>query len=188
VVLGASTGGPEALARILNALPCDLPAAVVVVQHIAAEFAPSLTTWLQGRTRLRVRLALAGDQPAPGQVLVAGSNDHLVLASDHRLAYTPEPVDYPYRPSVDAFLASLAAFWPTAGVAALLTGMGADGARGLLRLRQAGWLTLAQDKETSVVYGMPQAAVRLGAACKVLPVGELAPAVLAHLEGQGCRP
>jgi two-component system response regulator WspF len=184
VALGASTGGPEAVARILTAFPADLPAAVVVVQHIAAEFAPSLATWLQGRTRLRVRLALAGDRPALGQVLVAGSNDHLVLASDRRLIYTPEPVEYPYRPSVDAFLASLAASWPRAGVAALLTGMGADGACGLLRLRQAGWLTLAQDKETSVVYGMPQAAVKLGAACQILPVGELAPVVLAYLARQ----
>jgi two-component system response regulator WspF len=181
VALGASTGGPEALARILAHLPADFPAAVLVVQHIAAEFAPSLVTWLQGRTPLRVRLANAGEGPAPGEVRVAGTDDHLILGSDRRLAYTAEPVSCPYRPSVDALFGSLATRWPQPGVAALLTGMGADGARGLARLRQAGWHTLAQDRATCIVYGMPQAAADLGAACQVLPLDEIAPAILAHL-------
>jgi two-component system response regulator WspF len=181
LALGASTGGPEALARVLEPLPADFPAPVVVVQHIAADFAPSLATWLQGRTRLRVRLAVAGDKPSPGDVLVAGSDDHLVLRCDRRLTYTPEPADYPYRPSVDALFASLATSWPSPGVAALLTGMGTDGARGLLQLRQAGWFTLAQDRASSVVYGMPQAAAQLGAACQVLPLADLGPTILTHL-------
>jgi two-component system response regulator WspF len=187
VALGASTGGPEALAQILGALPAGLPAAVVVVQHIAAEFAPSLAAWLQGRTRLPVRLAAAGEAPAPGEVRVAGTDDHLVLRPDRLLGFTPDPADYPYRPSADVLFASLAAHWPRPGVAALLTGMGADGARGLARLRAVGWLTLAQDRETSVVYGMPQAAARLGAACRVLPLPDVAPAILAHLD-RGGRP
>lgn len=181
VALGASTGGPEALARIVEAFPADLPAPVVIVQHIGADFAPSLVHWLQERTRLRVRLANAGDTPVRGEILVAGSNDHLLLGRDLRLTYTPEPVDYPYRPSVDVFFGSLAASWPSRGVAALLTGMGADGAQGLLRLRQAGWHTLAQDQETCVVYGMPQAAAQLRAASEVVPLSRLAPAILAHL-------
>ena len=187
LALGASTGGPAALAQILEALPGDFPAAVVIVQHIAAEFAPSLASWLQDRSRLRVRLAYARDIPMPGEVLVAGTNDHLILGPDRRLLYTRDPVDCPYRPSVDAFLGSLAACWPNPGVAVLLTGMGADGARGLLRLRQLGWFTLAQDKATSVVYGMPQAAVQLGAACQILPLSELASAILAHLSREGSR-
>jgi two-component system response regulator WspF len=181
LALGASTGGPEALARILEVLPGGLAAPVVIIQHIASEFAPSLATWLQGRSKLRVRLAKAGDVPLPGEVLVAGTDDHLVLGRDRRLAYTCDPVSCPYRPSVDAFFVSLAASWPTPGVAVLLTGMGADGARGLLQLRQVGWFTLAQDQASSVVYGMPQAAAQLGAACQVLPLCELAPAILAHL-------
>lgn len=181
VALGASTGGPEALARIVEAFPMDLPAAVVIVQHIGADFAPSLVRWLQDRTRLRVGLAQAGATPVRGEILVAGSNDHLVVDRDLRLCYTPEPIDYPYRPSVDVFFGSLAAFWPGRGVAALLTGMGADGAQGLLQLRQAGWHTLAQDQATCVVYGMPQAAVQLKAAAEVLPLSRLAPAILAHL-------
>jgi two-component system response regulator WspF len=181
VALGASTGGPEALARILEAFPADFPAAVVVIQHIGADFAPSLARWLGDRARLPVGLARTGDTPTAGIVLVAGSNDHLRLDRDHHLLYTPDPTDYPYRPSVDEFFCSLADYWPRRGVAALLTGMGSDGARGLLQLRQAGWMTLAQDQATSIVYGMPHAAAQLGAACQVLPLSRLAPAILAEI-------
>jgi two-component system response regulator WspF len=181
VALGASTGGPEALARIVETFPADFPAAVVIIQHIGADFAPSLAHWLQGRARLPVRLASAGDPPTAGEILLAGSNDHLRLRPDRRLIYTPDPADYPYRPSVDVFFGSLAACWPSRGVAALLTGMGTDGARGLLQLRQAGWLTLAQDQATSIVYGMPQAAIQLGAASEGLPLSRLAQAILAEI-------
>jgi two-component system response regulator WspF len=179
--LGASTGGPEALARILELFPAELSAAVVVIQHIAAEFAPSLASWLQGRSRLRVRVAKSGDAPVAGEVLLAGSNDHLILNREGRLIYTPDPADYPFRPSVDVFFSSLAASWPRPGVAAVLTGMQSDGARGLLQLRRAGWLTLAQDRESSVVSSMPQAAVQLGAACHVLPPAEIAAVIVSHL-------
>jgi two-component system response regulator WspF len=187
VALGASTGGPEALARVLAALPADLPAAVVVAQHIGAEFAPSLAAWLQGRTRLRVRLATPGDALVPGEVRLAATDDHLVVDAGGRLACTREPASCPYRPSVDALFLSLAAHWPRPGVAALLTGMGTDGARGLGCLREAGWLTLAQDQATSVVYGMPQAAARLGAAARVLPLPDIAGAIVAHLGPGGER-
>jgi two-component system response regulator WspF len=188
VALGASTGGPEALARIVEVFPAAFPAAVVIIQHIGAEFAPSLVHWLQDRTRLRVRLASSGDTPTAGVVLVAGSNDHLLLGRDRRLIYTPEPADYPYRPSVDVFFSSLAACWPSRGVAALLTGMGSDGARGLLQLRQAGWLTLAQDQATSIVYGMPHAAVQMGAASRILPLPQLAPTILAEISSERTAP
>jgi two-component system, chemotaxis family, response regulator WspF len=181
VALGASTGGPEALARIVEVFPTDFPAAVVIVQHIGADFAPSLALWLQDRARLAVRLARDRDAPVPGTILVAGSNDHLLLGSDRRLTYSREPVDNPYRPSVDVFFSSVTAAWPRPGVAALLTGMGADGASGLLMLRQAGWHTLAQDQASSVVYGMPQAAVQMGAACQVLPLSQLAAAIVANI-------
>ncbi len=179
--LGASTGGPEALSRILTDLPADFPAPVIVIQHIAAEFAPSLAAWLQGRTPLRVRVANEGETPLPGQVYIAGTDDHLVLGADRRFGHVREPASYPYRPSVDVFFNSLAAAWPRPGVAALLTGMGADGARGLECLRRAGWFTLAQDQASCVVYGMPQAAVQLGAACQVLPLADLGRALVTHL-------
>jgi two-component system response regulator WspF len=177
VALGASTGGPEALAQILSQLPADLSAGIIIVQHIAADFAPSLSVWLQSRTPLRVGLAEANHQIMPGQVLIAATNDHLVLKPDGRLTYTSEPADFPYRPSVDVFFRSLASNWPWPGIAVLLTGMGCDGGQGLLALRQAGWHTIAQDQASSIVYGMPRAAVELGAACEILPLNRIALAI-----------
>jgi two-component system response regulator WspF len=154
---------------------------VVIVQHIAADFAAGLAAWLQGRCALPVRLARDGDVLEPGKVLLAGTDDHLVVRSDRRLAYSADPADCPYRPSVDVFFESLAAGWASPGVAALLTGMGRDGARGLLRLRRLGWHTIAQDQASSVVYGMPRAAADLNAACQVLPLEQVPAAVLERL-------
>ena len=178
VALGASTGGPEALARILKALPADFPCCVAIIQHIAAEFAPSLAAWLQGQCSLPVRLARESDELKPGEVVLAATNDHLLLRTDRRLAYTSDPFENPYRPSVDVFFGSLASVWPRPGVAVLLTGMGNDGAQGLLRLRQLGWHTIAQDEASSVVYGMPKAAADLRAACQVLPLDQIPHAVV----------
>jgi two-component system response regulator WspF len=181
VALAASTGGPDALARVLGAFRAGFPAAVLVAQHIAADFAPSLAAWLQSFTPLPVRVAVAGAEPQPGQVLIAATSDHLVLRPDRRLAYTPDPADNPYRPSADALFASVAAHWPRPGVAAVLTGMGDDGGVGLCRLRRCGWFTIAQDAGTCVVYGMPRAAAELGGACQVLPLAEIGPAICARL-------
>ncbi len=178
--VGASTGGPKALARILGDLPAGLDAAVVVVQHVDVRFAGDLADWLDKQCPLRTVAAAEGDELLPGTVYVAATNDHLILASDKHLRYTPEPVDYPYRPSVDAFFKSLAVNWPGRGVAALLTGMGRDGAKGLLALRRLGWRTAAQDQATSVVYGMPKAAAELGAAVEILPLEKIAPFIINH--------
>ncbi len=170
VLLGASTGGPEALAHVVSAFPKEFPAAVLVAQHIAADFAPALVQQLATYCRLPVRAARDGDAPEPGTVYVAASNDHLELATDGTLRYTPNPRSSPYRPSVDVLFASCAARAVRLGAAALLTGMGSDGAEGLLRLRAAGWHTVAQDEATSVVYGMPKAAAEKRAAVEVLPL------------------
>ncbi len=177
LALGASTGGPEALVKVLQGLSKGFLPAVVIVQHLDSEFVPGFCTWMSTLTGRTVRAAVQGDRPAPGEVLVACSADHLALAPDQSLRYTPDPVDLPYRPSVDVFFASLARFAPRPGVAALLTGMGKDGGEGLLALRQAGWGTFAQDEATSVVYGMPRAARDLGAAQEILPVTGLASAL-----------
>jgi len=174
VAIGASTGGPAALAAILSQWPKEFPAAVVVVQHIGVEFAAPLVQWLGDRSKLNVRLATSRDHVQAGTVLVACTNDHLVMAADRSLRYTPEPADYPYRPSVDALFHSLAAHWSALGVAVLLTGIGRDGAEGLLQLRKAGWDTTAQDEASSVVYGMPKAARDLGAAATILPLSAMA--------------
>jgi two-component system response regulator WspF len=181
LALGASTGGPEALAQVLATLAPRPPVPVVLVQHIAADFTPGLVTWLRGRTGLSVRLVTEGTAPEPGVVDVAGSNDHLILGPDQRFAYTAEPRTYPYRPSVDVLFESLAAAGRRSGVAVLLTGMGSDGARGLGQLRKLGWHTIAQDQETSVVYGMPRAAAEIGAAVEVLPLSRIGAAALSRL-------
>jgi two-component system response regulator WspF len=181
VALGASTGGPEALARVLSALPPSLPAGVLIVQHIAADFAHDLTQWLGSRIALPVRLAREGDSVRAGEVLIAGTDDHLIVHPDLTVGYTREPDSCVYRPSVDVFFQSLALRWPRPGVSVLLTGMGSDGAKGLACLRQARWGTIAQDEESCVVYGMPRAAVELKAAVQVLPLGKIAAAVLAGL-------
>lgn len=182
LAIGASTGGPKALAEVLAGLPRSFPAAVVLIQHVDANFAEGLARWLDGQTRLPVRLARDNDAPEPGTVLVAESSRHLVISESGRLAYTDEPLDTAYRPSVDVFFLSAARnWWPRKAVAVLLTGMGRDGALGLSRLRRAGWHTIAQDEKTSVVYGMPKAAAELGAACEILPVDKIAGAIMRAL-------
>ena len=185
VALGASTGGPPAIAQILGQLPADLDAAVVIAQHVDVQFAKGFCTWLSQRCAIPVREAVHGEMPKRGEVLVAATNDHLVLASDRCLYYTDRPRDYPYRPSVDALFLSLATHWPRRGVAALLTGMGKDGARGLKALREAGWYTLAQDEATSIIYGMPKAAAEADAAIRILPLYAIADVINQQVERQG---
>ncbi len=185
VAIGSSTGGPKALAEILSALPPIPGVACVIVQHVDAQFARGLAAWLDGQTTLRVEVAREGMRPAADTVLVAGTDDHLVLGKDLALHYTPDPRDYPYRPSVNAFFLSLERYWPRRDVAMLLTGMGRDGAQGLAALRQAGWHTIAQDEKSSVVYGMPAAAAELNAAVEILPLEKIAAAVRRQIESNG---
>jgi two-component system response regulator WspF len=128
-----------------------------------------------------VRVAEHGQRPEPGDVLLAGTNDHLVLSKGRTLEYQTEPRDVFFRPSVDVFFESVAEHWPQTGVALLLTGMGKDGARGLLKLRSRGWHTIAQDQATSVVWSMPKAAVEAGAACETLAIDQMPRAVAARL-------
>jgi two-component system response regulator WspF len=174
VAIGSSTGGPKALADILSHLPAAFDAAIVVVQHVNTQFARDLAEWLGGQTPLTVRLAEGGDSLERGTVFLAASDNHLRLTPRHTLTYTAEPRDCPYRPSVDAFFESAKTCWPRKAVAVLLTGMGRDGAAGLLELRRAGWHTIAQDEKTSVIYGMPKAAAALGAAVEILPLDKIA--------------
>jgi two-component system response regulator WspF len=181
IAIGSSTGGPMALVSVLAPLPRDLGAPVVIIQHVDMQFAAGLAEWLDEQTELSVELAREGERPEAGKAYVAATNDHLTLGADLAFRYTREPADYPYRPSVDAYFSSLARHCPHTGAAVLLTGMGKDGAAGLLELRQAGWYTIAQDEATSLVYGMPRAAKELGAAVEVLPVGSIGPAALKHI-------
>ena len=185
--IGASTGGPMALATLLAKLPDDFSACVIIVQHVDAEFAEGLVSWLGGQTGLPVEIAVEGTSPQRGKVLLGGRDQHLIMGSDQRLAYTPEPAALSYRPSVDVFFESLAQNWSGTGTAALLTGMGRDGARGLLALKTAGWYTVAQDESTSVVYGMPRAAAELGAATEILPLADIGDVLAKRFSRSGRR-
>jgi two-component system response regulator WspF len=187
VLLGASTGGPNALAEILAGLPRDWDACILIVQHVDVAFAPGLAIWLSERTGHAVDLAVDGDRPAPGRRLLAATNDHMVVSAERRLGYVVEPRDLSYRPSVDRLFESAGDHWPDPGIAVLLTGMGRDGAHGLLRLRRRRWHTIAQDEASSIVYGMPRAAAEIGAAAEVRPVTEIAGAILASTLAQPPR-
>ncbi len=178
VVIGASTGGPTALAEVLSQIPEDLSAAFILVQHVDMQFASDFAKWLNGRTHLHVRPAVPGCRPEAGTAWLAATNDHLVMTADLSLDYCRDPVDCFYRPSVDVFFKHAASCWPFTGVATLLTGMGRDGAEGMLLLKKLGWFTIAQDESTSVVYGMPKAARELGAAEVVLPLPRIASALV----------
>lgn len=177
ILIGASTGGPKAIAHILSQLPLELNAAVLIVQHVDSKFSDGLAKWLDDQTPYKVNTAQAHEPIEAGRVYLAGSEDHLVVSHDHRIALQVEPVDTPYRPSVDAMFLSAAQRWSSPGTAVLLSGMGKDGANGLLALKNAGWYTIAQDRETSVVYGMPKAAVELDAVEESLPLDLIADAI-----------
>jgi chemotaxis response regulator CheB len=133
-----------------------------------------MASWLNELTPLRVRVASEDDRPAVGEVLLAGTDDHLTLKTADRVGYTADPIDYVYRPSVDVFFQSACRLWRGDVVGVLLTGMGRDGALGLKALRDRGHYTIAQDEATSAVYGMPKAAATINAAVDILPAGGIA--------------
>jgi two-component system response regulator WspF len=178
VAIGSSAGGPAALEILLKGLPVNFPAAIVLVQHVDQVFATGMAEWLSSASGLKVRLARAGEQPQSGTVLLAGTNHHIRLLKDGTLAYTAEPVNEIYRPSIDVFFESVAHYWNGDAVGVLLTGMGRDGAQGLKLMRQQGFLTIAQDQQSSAVYGMPKAAAAIDAACEVRPLDKIAPRLL----------
>lgn len=181
IAIGASAGGPAALATVLSGLPADLPAAVVIVQHIDENFAAGLATWLQQHCAMAVRIAQEDDPLTPGTVFLAAPGNHLVLRDGEHLGYSVEPASHPYRPSVDVFFNSVDALWPGDAFGVLLSGMGRDGAEGLKRMRGRGFHTIAQDRATCVVYGMPSAAVKIGAAAEILALPDIAPRLVRML-------
>ena len=177
VVMGSSTGGPKILIDILSAIPADFPAPIVIIQHMDQQFTPGLVGWLNSQIKLPVTIVVEGAIPEPGKVYMACTDGHLVMTKKLTLSYTNEPRGIFYHPSVDVFFFSVARHWPGEGVAALLTGMGRDGAEGLLALHNRNWYTIAQDKNSSIVYGMPKAAANLGAASDILPADRIGKAI-----------
>ncbi len=178
VAIGASAGGPAALLTVLRALPKDFDAAIVIVQHVDARFAAGMADWLHQHSPLPVRLIAEGDMPAAAGVLFASTNGHVVLKDALRLGYVDEPKDYAYRPSVDVFFDSVSKLWKGRAAGVLLTGMGRDGALGLKAMRDKGHYTIAQDRASCAVYGMPKAAAEIGAATDILPIDLIAPKLM----------
>ena len=178
VAIGSSAGGPAALELLLKGLPSGFEAAIVLVQHVDQVFAAGMAEWLSSSCGLKVRLAQDGEAPQPGTVLLAGTNHHIRLLKNGTLTYTAEPVNEIYRPSIDVFFESVARYWEGDAVGVLLTGMGRDGAQGLKLMRQQGFLTIAQDQQSSSVYGMPKAAAAIDAAVEIRPLNTIAPRLL----------
>ncbi|MDG2113349.1 MAG: chemotaxis response regulator protein-glutamate methylesterase [Actinomycetota bacterium] len=186
IAIGASTGGTEAIRQVLEALPADAPP-VVVAQHIPEAFSAAFAARLDRNSAMRVCEAGQRQQITPGHVYVAPGNRHLRVVRDGA-RYTcrlddGDPVNR-HKPSVDVLFDSVAEQVGVNAVGVLLTGMGADGAQGLKRLSEAGAPTIAQDESTSVVWGMPGEAVRIGAAGQVLPLAQVATGVLSLLDGR----
>ena len=174
VVIGASTGGPPALAAVLGALPVDLPASIVVVQHMADGFVEGLAGWLDGIVDLPVSVALSGDRLRPGHAVLAPSDGNLVVEPTLRLRVEdPRPRQF-HVPEIDGTFRSVAQSCGERAVGVLLTGMGRDGAEGMLALRNAGAVTIAQDEGTSAVWGMPAAAAALDAVSTELALPDIA--------------
>ena len=189
VAIGVSTGGPAALVEILRGLPRPFPLPILVVIHIGRLFAPAFAEWLDGQSPVRVAYATDG-APLPaigdGGVLIAPPECHLVLRQG-KLRLTHDPERHSCRPSVDVLFASLAQEIGAECVACLLTGMGRDGADGLLAIRRSGGRTIAQDESTSVVFGMPREAILIGGAEQILPLDKIAPMLGALARGEEIR-
>ena len=182
VAIGASTGGPQALLTLLAQLPADLDQAVLVVQHMAEGFIAGLASWLDGLVPMAVVVGESGRRLAPGTITIAPSGGNLLVQDERlRVLCTPPDPGQFHVPGIDATFSSVARALGPDALGVLLTGMGRDGAAGLLAMRERGALTLGQDEATCAVYGMPAAAYALGAVQRQLPLPDIAPALLTAL-------
>jgi len=179
IVVGASTGGTEALRVFLEALPRDCPG-IVIVQHMPENFTKAFSKRLNDLCRIEVKEAAEGDSVLRGRALIAPGNRHLILHRSGARYYVQlkdGPLVARHRPSVDVLFRSAARYAGSNAVAVIMTGMGDDGARGMSEMKEAGALTIAQDEATCVVFGMPQEAIKLGVVDKVLPLEAIADAI-----------
>jgi two-component system response regulator WspF len=172
VAIGCSAGGPAALAGILGEVGPLGRAAMVIVQHIDARFIEDLATWLKGFSKAPLQLAKEGEFIEPGCIYLAGKDGHVEAHSNSRLRYDPELRGLAYQPSVDVFFKCIARSWRGRAMGIVLTGMGRDGSSGLRAMREAGFLTIAQDEKSSAIFGMPKAAAPYAA--EILPLAAMA--------------
>ncbi len=174
VAIAASTGGPKILVEILGSLPRDLGAGVLLVQHLPDDFHPGFIQWLDQEIALDVEAAVDGGRVTPGKVLVAPGGRHLEAAPGGLVKLTSGPAVGSHRPSANPLFESVASVYGADAMGVMLSGMGRDGADGLLALRAAGGLCVAQDEATSLIFGMPRAAIEVGAAERILGIAEIA--------------
>ena len=178
VAIGASTGGPPALQTILSQLPGSFSLPILCVQHISVGFLQGLISWLAAQCKLKIQIARSGEIPQPGNVYFAPENSHLIVDPRGRLQPSSAPPIDGHRPSVTAMFRKVAEYYGDAAIGVLLTGMGHDGGEGMQALATAGALTIAQDEASCVVFGMPGDAVERGAARAVLPLKDIASALM----------
>jgi two-component system chemotaxis response regulator CheB len=178
ICIGASTGGPQALDQILKALPRNFPLPIVCIQHIATGFMQGMVDWLSCICKIKVRTARTGMRPEPGTTYFPEDDHHLEIDQDGLFRSSLSPTVSDHRPSIDLAMRSFARHYRDRVAGILLTGMGKDGAEGLLEISRAGGLTIAQDEATSVVFGMPRWAAEIGAARIILPLSQIAPTLL----------
>lgn len=182
IAIASSTGGPAALAEILSRLPGTLPVPILVVQHITIGFGASLAEWLNQQTPLEVKLARLGDIPKAGQVLIAPDNYHMTVNTDRSIGLHQKPPYRGLRPAADYLFFTMADVYRAKAIGVILTGMGDDGAKGLQAMHNQGAYTIAQNQDTCVVFGMPAAAITLGAATSVQPLGNIASTLIQVLK------
>ncbi len=175
------------MANVLQGLGADFPAPILVVQHMGAGFLEGYASWLNSVCDVDVVLAKDGDEPLPGRVYVGPGRYHLTYRGQVACTWSPTGRERGHVPSGDELFNSLAASVGPRGLGVLLTGMGQDGAAGLLAMRQAGARTIGQDRATSAVYGMPAAAMAMGAVDEELPLGTIAPRIRRLVEGAPSR-
>ncbi|MBP7738339.1 MAG: chemotaxis-specific protein-glutamate methyltransferase CheB [Spirochaetes bacterium] len=178
IVMGASTGGPMAIASIIRRLPAGFPRGIVIVQHLETGFEQSFAQWLNLETPLTVRLAVNDDYPAAGEVLIAPALRHLVFKG-RRLFLDDGPKVQNQKPSADILFTSAAVQFKERLIGVLLTGMGRDGAQGCVDIKRNGGITLVQDADTSTIFGMPKCAIQLGGASRVLPLDKITDTLVA---------
>lgn len=174
VAIGASTGGPQVLQTILSALPAQFPCPILCVQHISTGFLEGLVKWLDDHSRLRVKIAQNGEIAQNGTVYFPPENRHLEINEQGQIKASDQPSVDGHKPSVTVTFESVAKNYRRYGMAILLTGMGSDGAGGLHEVHQVGGLTVAQNEESCIVFGMPRQAIERGAAQVILPPAEIA--------------
>ena len=176
VAIGSSTGGPSALLSVFSGLPGDLPVPVLVAQHIADGFVPGLVNWLNAGSRMKVVVAEAGQLPEPGVVYIAPTGTNMVLEGK-RIGFREPEKGQLYIPSADTLFDSVARSYGKRAIGVILTGMGADGAKGMKRMHDAGAITIAQDEETCTVFGMPKAAIDVGGVDRIMALPAIGVAV-----------